>query len=341
MPRPKPLSNEISSTEALAKRLKLSRATVSRALNNDPRVHPETRERVMEAMRSHGFFPNQFARSLAGRASGTIGICLRELLIPVMSEKLSLLQEALRLAGFRSLIQISNNQPENEEEAIRHLLSMRVDGVVFLDPILSDGLQLLRKRGIPTVLLDPIESTVHPHVELDRELAMEMLMEHLWGMGHRRFGLLVKAEERARPLKGILSRYNLVLGRQMQSFGKGISFGGGIEEGAVAADCALAARIRPTALIGLNDLVAVGALMRLRKRGVRVPEEISVTGFDNLPLGNHFDPRLTTVDQQIRPIVETAIRLLQDQIAGKTVVRRTLIPPQLVIRESTGIVRSQ
>jgi len=338
----------IVSTTALARHLGLSRWTISRVLNGHSEVKEETVRRVRAAMKELDFIPNPMARGLRGARTGMIGVCFQGFDIPIFVQKIAVLQGALRRAGYRALIELTDHDPELEREVVHHFSAVKVEGVVLVggptpgDP--AGVVEFLRDRDIPTVVIDPGFPVSLPSVAVDRYAGMRSVLVHLLALGHERFALIgldPKAIYGASRWKGVES---MVVDRGLSMEGQFINLveSGG---GAMDYDCGhrLAERLlgmadRPTAVIALNDQIAIGVMARLQQSGLRVPRDISVVGFDNLEVAARVTPGLTTVDQKVVDLMETAVAVLKPQLEGcrSSGSAPVLIRPGLVIRESTG-----
>lgn len=183
----------IASTKDLADYLGLSKWTVSRVLNGHPEVKEETRQRVLEAAREHGFSPNAMARGLRGGSTGLVGVCFQKLESPALAKKTSFLQQELRSLGFQGMIELTDGDPNLEETAIRHFLSLKCDGIILVGTTLKGDnptIQHLIKARVLIVLVDPIHKFLFSAIHLDRAGIMEHIVDHLWGGGHRQFALL-------------------------------------------------------------------------------------------------------------------------------------------------------
>ncbi len=338
---------EIKTTSALARRLGLSRWTVSRVLNNHPGVRGATRERVLRAMDESGFSPSPMARGLRGSRTRLVGICFQELESPVLARKTSMLQHLLRERRYRALLELTGGRADLEEEVIRHFLSLRVDGVALVGSTLaaqSSAVRLLAARRLPVVAVDPVYPLPFPQVYLDREGAMRQCLKHLHDLGHRSFGLLgISADvpygqarlqglrKEARRLKLSFRRdvHKLAVpGNSQQDYGYGWQL----------AERLLALPRPPPALLALNDALALGAVKRLRERGCRVPEDFSIIGFDNLKVTAYAHPPLTTVDQQTERMMSAAAGLLLRSVEcpRSRRSRPQIIQPAFIQRATTA-----
>ncbi len=330
----------IQSTAQLAEHLKLSRWTVSRALNGHPAVKPETRRRIEEAALALNFIPSALARGLQGGRTGTIGVCFNELESPVLVKKISILHRLLRERGLRGLIELTHGEPLAEREVIAHFVNMRVDGIVTVYsqfPSTAAVDALLAGTEIGVVHVDPLTESLRPAVAMDRALAMRLLVNHLVERGHRRIALLgirrTLYPDRWRGLRAAFRQHHLAEPADIRGWAHEDSTAQDYAHGRQLADELLADGFNPTAILALNDRVAIGAMTRLQDAGWRIPEDCALAGFDNLEIAEHCRPTLTTIDHDSDELMARALAILLDQAPGKS-TRRTP-PPRLVAREST------
>ena len=338
MPKATP---SIQSTAQLAEHLKLSRWTVSRALNGHPAVKPETRRRIEEAARSLNFVPSALARGLQGGRTGTIGVCFNELESPVLVKKISILHRLLRERGLRGLIELTHGDPQAEREVIAHFLNMRVDGIVTVYSQFPTGDAfdaLLAGTEIGVVHVDPLTESLRPAVTMDRALAMKLLVNHLVERGHRRIALLgirrTLYPDRWRGLRAAFRKHHLSEPAEVRVWAHEDSPAQDYVHGRQLADELLADGFKPTAILALNDRVAIGAMTRLQEAGWRIPEDCALAGFDNLDITEHCRPTLTTIDHHSDELMAKALTVL----LGKTKINNKLVnlAPSLIVRSSTG-----
>ena len=326
-----------------ARHLDLSAWTVSRAINGHPEVNEQTRRRVLDAMRELGFRPNPFARGLGGRRTGMIGVCFMGLGNPIVDKKVFALQEFFRRHQLQTVLEVRMRDREQELHAIENFRRIRVDGVVLMYSELDADAAVNALQDTPCVQVDPHQPQKIPAVSLDRRKAMQLLMDHLFRMEHRSFGLLETGQRdvwrwpalveiaRARRLDPQKIYVQLDDASDVESV---------IERGQNLAHAVLALKQRPTALVTANDQMAIGAIQTLREAGLSIPREMSVTGFDNLDLGRRLHPTLTTIDQNHAQLMERAGALLLQQIKLAPKDRgqpaHENVTPTLVVGESTG-----
>ena len=338
----------IRSTAEFARHVGLARTTVSRVLNGQPGLKQKTIDRVLQAMAETGFSRNAFALYLKGKRTALIGICMESLLRVPAILKLAALQKRLREEHYISLIEVLD--PEGTYSAVRHFLSMRVEAVVFIgyfaENEIAERIGELSRLGVPHVVIDHPGVLGANTVTLDRRKAMEELTRHLIGLGHTSFGLLGISEaakstwERLRGIGDALAAHKMTLERNTVSLDHLYPREYNFEFGRVLAKSFAIVPSRPTAFLSLNDEIGAGAIRGFIESGLKIPGDVSVTGFNNQDLCMASTPQLTSVDQQISRTIETAAAMLFAQIKnperGRPMTRR--IKPQLVVRESTGPV---
>lgn len=331
----------IQSTAQLAEHLKLSRWTVSRALNGHPAVKPETRRRVEEAAQAFNFVPSALARGLQGGRTGTIGVCFNELESPVLVKKISILHRLLRERGLRGLIELTHGEAQAERDVIAHFVNMRVDGIVTVYSQLPSSAAfdaLLAGTEIRIVHVDPLTESLGPAVTMDRALAMKLLVQHLVELGHRRLALLgirrTLYPDRWRGLRAAFKKHQLAEPAQIRVWAHEDSTAQDYSHGRLLAEELLADGYKPTAILALNDRVAIGAMTRLQEAGWRIPEDCALVGFDNLDIGEHCRPTLTTIDHQSDELMARALAILFGEVHAKKPF--DAFPPRLIVRASSG-----
>lgn len=344
-PSSKPIPQIRSSTE-FARYVGLARTTVSRVLNGQPGLKKKTIERVQRAIQETGFVPNAYALHLKGKRTATVGICMETLFTPPVTQKLALLQRKLRDSNFSSLIEVY--EPGGARNVVRHFLSMRVDAIAFIghfdEEQFAGHLAELRANATPHVVIDHLGIKGANTVALDRVKGMEFVMNHLLDLGHRTFGLLGFAgtvrsvRDRVRGIRQTLADRGLDFDQCTFSWDHLHPRNNDFEFGGLLAKSFVVHGKPATALVALNDEIAAGAIRGLQEQGLRVPTEVSVTGFNNQELCLMTTPELTSVDQRMEETVAAAADLILAQIGkplrARPVVR--MVEPRLVVRDSTA-----
>ncbi|MFO1389978.1 LacI family DNA-binding transcriptional regulator [Cellvibrio sp.] len=321
----------------------VSMKTVSRVMNKEPNVRPATREKVEAAVAQLDYRPNLSARSLAGNRSYLLGLLYG---IPSAHYVLDIQEGALdvcRPEGYELLVHPCNHQDPNITQEIVDLMrDKRIDGVMLTPPI-SDNLALmaaLKKMSVPFVRVAPTENkSLSPYVETnDQEASYDMTCK-LIALGHKRIGFICgHPDHRAVTLrydgyKAALIENNIPISAELVE--KGLN---SFESGEACARKLLQKKSRPTAIFAANDDMAAGVMMVAHQMGIKIPQELSVAGFDDTPVAHQIWPALTTVRQPIQPMAKKATELLIKQLRGKDVqLPASMLTSTIIVRESTGV----
>ncbi|MBE2212830.1 MAG: LacI family DNA-binding transcriptional regulator [Opitutaceae bacterium] len=337
----------IRSTADFARYVGLARTTVSRVLNGHPGVKRSTIERVQRALEQTGFTPNAFAVGLRGKGAAVAGICMENLLTPPMVAKLALLQKRLRARGFTCLIEVL--AAGESRKVVQHFQAMQASAVIFIGHFvpaeIAQRVAELRRRKIAHVLIDQANIAGANSVSFDRAGAMHLVMNHLLDLGHRSFGLLgmdhpeQQTRDRLRGITEALTARGLDPAAHTRSLDHLEPRDNDFTFGRALARAFARLEKPPTALVGVNDEVAIGAMLALEEMGMKVPDAISVTGFNNQDICQMTSPNVTSVDQQVEATIEIALDLLEEQleqISDQPVVR--MIRPTMIARQSSGPV---
>lgn len=324
----------------VAERAGVSTASVSRVLNGKGQIAPATRLAIESAVRDLGYQPNRIARSLVTKSTQTIALLLPEITNPFYGGLVSGIEQRTLELGYTLLLCTTQGDPAREELYLDLLRSKQVDGV------LVDGLVLPPDRiarfvadGLPIVCLDrDVGSAAVPLVQVDNRLGARIAAEHLLRLGHTRIAhvagdpALRISADRVDGYREALRTAGLDPAPELVVTG-GFTESGGYE----AARALFAAAPHPTAVFAANDLSAVGVIEGIVERGLGVPDDVSVVGFDDVRLAAYTTPPLTTIHQPAREIGEEATSILLDLTKGRKVRRlRHLLAPELVVRRSTA-----
>ncbi|SEL55803.1 transcriptional regulator, LacI family [Roseovarius azorensis] len=322
----------------VAARAGVSTATVSRCLNSPAQVQQATRDRVMAAIADLGYSPNFGARALAARRTGTIGAIIPTMENAIFARALQAFQEELHLNGITLLVASSSYRPEIEEEQIRTLVARGADALLLIGHDRAPALyEFLESRGVPlliTWVFDPALS--RPSIGFDNRRSMAALAGEVLGQGHREIGIIsaeVEGNDRARArVEGVHDalRVQGLDPARAQLIETTYSF----ESGGAALARMMAHPTRPTAVICGNDVLAVGALQMARKLGLRVPQDISITGFDDIELATVVEPPLTTVHVPHREMGRAAARRLVAMLAGEGHGNSVCLETRLCLRDT-------
>jgi LacI family transcriptional regulator len=321
----------------------VSVATVSRVLNSSAPVNADTRARVLEVAKELHFAPNGAARTLSSRRAGALGVVLPDLYGEFFSELLRGIDQESQRAGHSLLVSSSHHDAHGVAAAVRAMRG-RVDGLLVMAPEVSAAaLEAALPDGLPMVLLNPTPGAGIDSITVDNAGGARLVVQHLVALGHRRIAFITgpthnaDAQARLRGYRAAMRAAGLPVDDAP------VERGDFTEESGWRAAHAIVGQAgdRPTALFAANDASAVGALAALREAGVSVPDEMSVVGFDDIPIARYATPPLTTVRVAIDVLGARAATLLLRALTGparrpRRGARREIVPAELVVRLSSG-----
>lgn len=321
----------------VAREAGVSTATVSRAINTPEKVAQKTRRRVNAAIEKLQYNPEENRSTLSAALTHMILIIIPDFSNMFFSDILSGMNESALKNGYSLLVAASNSIIERERELVKLLDKRQADGVIFLSPLLSDEeLKRISFRYPLVQCCEYSETSALTHVSIDNYDACRTAMEYLISLGHRKIAMLsstnrfISTKQRESAYKAALSEHGIDLIPGLQRRGT-YSFFSGYENMRQL----LKHPQRPTAVLAVADTVAAGAMRAISEAGLRVPEDISVIGFDNVDLCSMITPTLTTMSQPRKRLGMTAVELIMEKISGDTEQKSIYLPHELIVRQST------
>lgn len=324
----------------VANRAGVSKSLVSLVMRNSPSVSDERRARVLKAAQELEYRPNAMARSLVRQRTYVIGVVISDFGNPFFAEVAGGIEEAALAADYRALFNSGDRDPAREGQALDTLLQLRTDGIVLTGPAIEEQLVRRVAKETPVVVATRgSRSRFFDSVVADDVAGARLAVEHLISLGHRRISHLTGGEGAGAS--------NRRLG--YESVMREVGLRPVLVEGDYTEQTALdvAATIfdgksMPTAVFAPNDFAAIGLLQALDDRGLNVPDDVSVVGYDDTWLAGLARIGLTTVHQDPRGIGSTAVSLLLERLDGdRTSARHVVRKPELTIRSTTGPVRKR
>jgi LacI family transcriptional regulator/LacI family repressor for deo operon, udp, cdd, tsx, nupC, and nupG len=332
------------SIEDIAQAAGVSHSTVSRALHDSSLISVDVRERIQQLARQMGYTPNAIARSLQTQRTNTIGLVVTSIDDPFFGDIVKGVEEVTQDAKLSVVLSTSHNDPEREMSIIETLHQRRVDGILVaasrISRVHKDRLDRIQ---VPTVLINNRVESHHKllhWVTVDDRKGAKLAVEHLLQLGHRSIGYL-GVESRPRSNQQRLEGYQKALaaaGISRQDAWVAIASG---SEASLEEDVAVGQSLLPrlletgiTAVFCYNDMVAIGVLCACREQGIRVPEELSVIGFDDIKMADYVTPALTTIHQAKASLGRLATEMLLDLLNARP-VRNRILAPTLKLRAST------
>ncbi len=315
----------------------VSSQTVSRVVNNHPHVSEDTRRRVLSAIQQLNYRPNRAARNLVTHRSCMLGIVTYGMVHYGPAQMMANVEQTARARGYGvSFATITRMTPGEIQEALESLGDRSVDGLVLITPILGVSYADLARlcSGVPFVQIDTEPSAQVPSVVIDQQYGSQIVTQHLIDLGHRAIC------EISGPLNwfGARARHDSWLATVRAAAlepGQSVAGDWTAHSGWETACRLLDMGARFTALVVANDQMALGAIRALRQRGRRVPEDVSVVGFDDIPEAAYYDPPLTTVRQNFAALGEQSVEYLMTLIENPdTPLHQRVLYPQLVERKS-------
>lgn len=323
----------------VARRAEVSSTTVSHVLNGTRPVADTTRARVLAAVEEMGYVPNHQARSMVRSQTQLIGLAISVLTHHYFADLVHAIQTAAFDSGFTLLLGDTREDPHSQDRVVAALRSRRVDGLLIA-PVPDSGplLDELARHKVPTVLIDRSPDGRFAAVSTENIEPVAQLVTHLATIGHRRIAMisgmtgLTSTDERIEGYRLGLDRAGLALDPSLLTPGESDT-----QQTYVAMDGLLNRPDPPTAIVAANNTMLIAAVRHLEVRGLRVPEDMAVVGFDDFEWADTFRPRLTTVAQDCLAQGRLAVDLLLERVNGTTGTPRTVrVPATVMHRESCG-----
>lgn len=324
------------SIKDIAKSAGVSPSTVSRALSDHPRISQETKTRICRLAKDMGYTPSLLARSLVTQDTATIGVVITSVSDPFLAHLVTSIEKVAQEQGYSVFMSSSYLDRDRELEAVSAFHGRRTSGIIVIGSQVDTGYLQLRDRfPLPVVLTN---CRTWPHsVSTDNPTGARRATEHLVQLGHRRIAYIANQRsprsnlDRLKNYQQVLAASGIPVDNDLIIEGDGTLRGG-----SAAAQILLSRTQPPTAVFCFNDMTAIGVLSGLHQARVRVPEEMSVVGFDDVESAAHCYPPLTTVRQPTDLMGQRLIHMLLALIQGQEDVGPEVLPAKLVIRDSTG-----
>jgi len=325
----------------VAKRSGLSVVTVSRVLNNSPTVRDKNREKVLQAIKELNYTPNSAARSLASGKTGVIGMTLTTMHDWIFEGIISTVNRQLEGQGYFLALSIDDRMKVSEVQSNFLFQEDRVDGIILLSPMVQEQYELeLRQKKIPFVIVDSQhENQYATIVNVDNYHGGYEATRHLIELGHKEIAhisgpeLFLSARERKRGFEAAMAEAGL---KPFDVIQTDFSIRGGFE----ATRGWLQEKRVPTAVFTADDFIALGVIQSLQVAGYKVPQDISVIGYDDQEFAEEIHPRLSTIRQPLEEVGQHAVKLLLGKLSGSS-KRNTVVKlkPEIIARESTSPYR--
>lgn len=326
----------------VARRAKVSTATVSRVISGIDVVKPKTKERVLNAAEALRYVPNSNARSLSLGRSRLFGLLISDVTNPFFPDLIKTFTELAEKNGYGAIVSHTNYDSERMGRTIQRMMEQKVEGVAIMTSEINEpAIRLLRDHKVPLVFLNYAEAPKYSNmseIKVDYELGIHEAIDHLVELGHKRIAFISGPQElrsaawrrtfflKTMEEKGLpVNSQTLVLGNHR------------VDGGYQAMQKLLALKKQPTAVLASNDLTAFGAISAIYAAGLQVPGDISIVGYDDIEISGSYNPPLTTVQLSRVEIATRAFEALFDATKGAKAGKASeAVPTKLVVRGSTS-----
>lgn len=323
----------------VAKRAKVSTATVSRVLNGFPGVREKTAERVRRAVAEMSYVPNPSARSLRAGRTRLFGLIVSDVNNPFFPELIDAFEALASARGIDVIFTHTNYDPKRLQNCIRRMIERSVDAIALMtSEVDEDSLRQAERAGVPVVLMNQGKlGENYPNVLVEYAAGFREALEHLLSLGHKDIGFIAgpqtlnSAQRRKEAFTAALKAHGMHVRADWIAVGDMR-----VEGGRTAMQRLLAHNPRPTAVVVSNDLMAVGALQAAHAARIRVPHDLSIIGFDDLPIASMVHPSLSTIRHPRREVAARAFDFLWAALQRLEAPAAEPLQPHLVIRSSTA-----
>lgn len=328
-----------SSIKDIGRLANVSHSTVSRALRGSPLISPETAARIRELAEQTGYRPSAVARSLVTSRTDTIGVVVTSIADPFAAEVVLGIEDAANANNYSVILANSNALPDREIKVVRAFEERRVDGIIVTSSrVGATYVELLSRTRVPIVLLNNQHPSDYVYsVMIDNVGASMCATRHLIGLGHRRIAYIgdrFGCQSDTERFSGYLSALDLA---GLPFTPEYVTHGNGRPEcGTSTMEALLALPSPPTGVFCYNDMTAIGALRAVAERGLRVPDDLSLVGFDDLFVAQYSTPPLTTVRQPMRDMGRLALETLVKLLSGGSTQPSIKLSGELIVRQSTA-----
>ena len=324
-------------------------STVSRAINNHPDINPETRKMIMQVIEETGFIPNNSARNLKRTDAKCIAVLVKGITNPFFSSMIQIIEEETQRNKYALVLRHVEADEDEVDVALELEKEKRLRGIVFLGGRFSHSEEKINKLKVPIVFStigvdtsDWIGKAEFSMISVDDRLESKKMTEYLLDLGHRKIAFITERPEEAigrRRIDGYRSAYTsrgMTVEEQMICYVEDELDHFSMENGYITTRKLLESGEKVSAIYAASDSLAIGACRAVLEAGKRIPEDVSVAGYDGIALGEYYNPKLTTIKQPVEEMAKKSIRLLLDVIAERQEHQQIVFPAELIERESTA-----
>lgn len=332
----------------IAKECGVGVSTVSRAINNHPDINQKTKQMIMKVVAEKNFTPNTSARNLKKTESNTIAILIKGLANPLFHQMLDIFQREILSNNYDFIFQRVGSKEDELEIAVDIIKEKKIKGVVFLGGNFTHTENELKRISIPYVLstISPsrvISDEIYSSISVDDVAESYKMTEYLCSLGHKKIAILLSDVEdesvgnlRLRGYKEALTDYGIRPDSRLIRYSSDIEDSYSMDNGYKLANELMNDGCEFTAVFATADKIAVGAAKAFIEKGLRIPEDISVAGFDGLDIAKYYSPSITTIKQPVEDMARATIQLLFSLISGDAQNCHEIFSGELIVGESTS-----
>ena len=331
----------------IAQRCGVGVSTVSRAINDHSDINPATKKRIMDVIRETGYIPNNSARNLKRIDAKCIGVLVKGITNPFFAPMIEFIEQETEKKGYALVLRHVEAYENEVDVALELEKEKRLRGIIFLGGSYKHSAEKVKQLNVPVIfatigsdISEDLNRNAYSTVSVDDALESRKMVEYLIGLGHRRIAILSEGNEEPSIVRlrfegylDALKRHDIEIDNSLIKYVDKRIYT--MENGYETTKALIESGAQFTALFCISDVLAVGALRALADAGIRVPEDVSVAGFDGQELAQYTIPRLTTIKQPLLDISEETMRLLFDLIEEKRGHKHLIFPGELIEAEST------
>lgn len=329
-------------------------STVSRAINNHPDINPETKSMVMDVIKEHGFVPNNSARNLKRTEARTIAVLVKGINNPFFSDMIKVIEEETQKKKYSLALKHVEYYEDEVDVALEMVKEKRLKGIIFMGGYFFHSEERISKLTVPyifstigTAVPENISKALYSSVSVDDRKESYIMTSYLLEQGHRDIAIISAETEtnsvgqlRLEGYVQALKEKNIAVNQNMIRLVEDDVDHYSMENGYLTTKKLIDSGEKFTAVFATADMLAVGVCRALAEAGLRIPQDVSVAGFDGIDIGKYYIPAITTIKQPVKDMAKTTIKLLFDIIAGRKDYEHIVFPAELVVRESSGSVKS-
>lgn len=333
----------------IAKQCGVGVSTVSRAINNHPDINPETKKMIMEVIEQTGFIPNNSARNLKRTDAKCIAVLVKGITNSFFSQMIRIIEEETQRSRYALVLRHVEAHEDEVDVALELEKEKRLRGIVFLGGRFIHSEEKLEKLNVPFIFAtigvtipDRIGKVEFSNIAVDDRLESKKMTEYLLNLGHRKIAIIAERPEepigrlRVDGYREAFAEQEIPVQEDMICYVQDDMDYYSMANGYVTAKKLLETGKKVTAIYATSDSLAIGACRAVLEAGKRIPEDISVAGYDGIEMGEYYNPKLTTIKQPVEEMAKKTIRLLLDVIGKRQEHQNLVFPAELMIRESTG-----